>query len=149
MMKINSCRKLKCVQLISVVIFAVLVSECSSQIAVFKPIHASIKNDISGGVELNIHCKSKDTDFGDHKLAYGAEFAWKFKMNFIGTTLYWCKMWWTDVDGKYVEGTCDMYKAGRDWDRCENQCHFSVRKDGVYGYFKKKHADELVYPWPK
>ncbi|KAI3989559.1 hypothetical protein MKX01_035642 [Papaver californicum] len=148
-MMISAGRKLKCVSLIFVVIFAVLVSECSSQISVFKTIHASIKNEISEKVELNIYCKSKDTDMGGHKLTYGGEFAWKFKMNFIGTTLFWCKMWWTDVDGKYTEGSYAIYEAQRDFPRCENQCPYPVRRDGIYGFMKTTNEYELVYPWPK
>ncbi|MCL7029034.1 hypothetical protein MKW94_025467 [Papaver nudicaule] len=131
------------------VIFAGFVSQCSSNDA--EPVHVSVKNDISEGVELHIHCKSKDTDFGDHTLSYGAEFAWKFRINILFSTLYWCNMSWADhVDGKYVyvQGSYDIYNAKRDWDKCENKCHFSVRKDCIYGYDKAKGALECVYRWP-
>ncbi|KAI3987442.1 hypothetical protein MKX01_042446 [Papaver californicum] len=148
MMMITTSRKLKCVSMVTMVIFAVLVSECSSQRSIWDPVHASIKNDLSQGVELNIWCKSKNTDFGHHRLAYGAEFDWKFKINFLHTTLYWCKMWWTDVDGRYVEGSYAIYKAARDWEKCENECHYSVRKDGVYGSNKDSDVYDLVYSWP-
>ncbi|MCL7022860.1 hypothetical protein MKW94_029389 [Papaver nudicaule] len=139
-------RKLRCVSLFSVVIFAVFVSECSS---ILDPIHASVMNYISEGVELHIHCQSKDTDFGDHTLSYGDEFTWNFRINLFRSTLYWCNMWWNDVDGKLVQGTYDMYKAKRDWDRCGNECHFYVRKDCVLGYIKEKEDFECVYSWPK
>ncbi|KAI3902932.1 hypothetical protein MKW92_014780 [Papaver armeniacum] len=150
MMMTTTTRMLRCVSVVSIVIFAVLVSECSSQRSVFDPIHVSIKNDIGHGVELNTWCKSKNTDFGHHRLTYGAEFRWKFKINFWHTTLYWCKMWWTDVNGKYTEGSYAIYKAKRDWDKCENECHFSARRDGIYR--KEMYNDDaydLVYSWPK
>ncbi|KAI3934589.1 hypothetical protein MKX01_034043 [Papaver californicum] len=140
-MKMTS-SKLKCVSLL--LIFAVLVGECSAQRSKWDNIHASITNDISEGVQLKINCKSKDTDFGDHYLTHGAEFAWVFKINIFETTLYWCNMWVNDV----YKGSYDMYKAKRDWRRCENECHFYARRDGVYGFIKEKGDFELVYPWP-
>ncbi|KAI3889848.1 hypothetical protein MKW92_033444 [Papaver armeniacum] len=147
MMMITTSRMLRCVTLVSMVIFAVLVNECSSQHTDYDPIHASIKNDIAQGVELNAWCKSKNTDFGHHRIAYGDQFLWNFKINFWYTTLYWCKMWWTDVDGKYTEGSYAIYKAKRDWDKCENECHYSVRRDGIYQSIKGTDAYGLVYSW--
>ncbi|MCL7046777.1 hypothetical protein MKW94_020701 [Papaver nudicaule] len=130
--------------LFTMMVFTVLVRECSSQ-----RIHASVTNEISEGVELHIHCKSKDTDFGDHTLINGAKFSWNFKINIFVTTLYWCNMSWTNVDGKYVQGSYNMYVARRDWKRCENYCHFYVRKDCVYGYIRKKGAFKCVYSWAR
>ncbi|KAI3836702.1 hypothetical protein MKX03_007331 [Papaver bracteatum] len=149
MMMITTSRMLRCLSLVSFVIFAVMVSECSSKHTVWDPIHASIKNDIAQGVELNAWCKSKDTDFGHHRIAYGDEFVWTFKINVWHTTLYWCKMWWTAVDGKYTEGSYAIYKAKRDWSRCGNECHYYVRRDGIYQNNYDSDVTVLVYPWPK
>ncbi|KAI3858795.1 hypothetical protein MKX03_021413 [Papaver bracteatum] len=146
-MMITTSRLLRCLSLVSIVIFAVMVSECSSQHTVWDPVHASIKNDIARGVELNAWCKSKNTDFGHHIIAYADEFVWNFKINFWNTTLYWCKMWWTDVDGKYTEDSYAIYKAKRDWDRCENECHYSVRRDGIYQSIHGTDAYDLVHSW--
>ncbi|KAI3944542.1 hypothetical protein MKW92_049871 [Papaver armeniacum] len=145
---ITTSRMLRCVSLASIVIFAVLVSECSSRPTVWKPTHVSVKNDIAQGVELNAWCKSRDTDFGQHRIAYGEEFAWKFKINIWFTTLYWCKMWWTDVNGTYTEGSYAIYTAKKDWYKCQNECHYSVRRDGIYQNNKDNDAYDLVYPWP-
>ncbi|MCL7048702.1 hypothetical protein MKW94_017423 [Papaver nudicaule] len=146
-------RKLKCLSLFSsMVVFAVLATECSSQRTVplgsWDPVHVSVANDISEGVELHIHCRSKEDDLGEHTLTYGNQFDWKFRIDLFVRTLFSCNMSWTDVDGKLVRGGYAMYNAERDWYRCENQCHFSVRKDCVYGYFKAKDAFECVYRFP-
>ncbi len=39
---------------------------------------------------LNVHCQSKDTDFGAKTLAQLERFSWSFDQDFIGTTLYDC-----------------------------------------------------------
>ncbi|KAI3876348.1 hypothetical protein MKX03_032946 [Papaver bracteatum] len=144
MMMITS-SKLKCASLIlSMVILALLVSECSCQRTRWDNIHTSVANDMSGGGELKIHCKSKDDDLGEHRLTYGAEFAWKFKTNIWETTMFWCNMWVNDV----YKGGYHIFEAERDWIRCQNECHYYARNDGLYGFIRKMNDTELVYRWP-
>ena len=46
---------------------------------------------------LSIPCQSKDDDIGEHTLYVGNEISWHFKVNFIGTMLFFCHARW---DGK-------------------------------------------------
>ena len=43
---------------------------------------------------LNIHCKSKDDDLGDHSLWNGQESRFHFGLNFWHSTLFSCDMTW-------------------------------------------------------
>lgn len=39
---------------------------------------------------LGVHCKSKDDDLGFHILKKGELYGWKFHVNFMKSTLYFC-----------------------------------------------------------
>ncbi|OVA10709.1 Plant self-incompatibility S1 [Macleaya cordata] len=147
----NSRSSQQCAFILVLVIFAILlVSESNSSKNFMVPtVHVSIVNEIADKQILTIHCKSKDDDLGEHKLEYGQDFHWKFHINLFGTTLYWCSMWWTDSNGRLIQGSFDTYKADRDWIRCGRHCKYPVRQDGVYGYWEETQIYKLVYPWPK
>ncbi|XP_026410988.1 S-protein homolog 24-like [Papaver somniferum] len=95
------------------------------------------------------HCRSIQDDLGRHALSYQQNIHWHFKMDLLGTTLFWCDMWWNDASGKLVSGEYDLYDFGRDYKRCQNYCHYPIRRDGVYAWFSKTQEYQLVYEWPK
>ncbi|KAI3915020.1 hypothetical protein MKX01_039522 [Papaver californicum] len=99
---------------VDLVILALLVFEGSAYGGFWKAIHASERNDISDKTVLTIHCKSKDGDLGEHKLAYDEAFSWKFHQNFMRTKMFWCFMWWSDSTGKTNLGSYEVYKLKRD-----------------------------------
>ncbi|MCL7023497.1 hypothetical protein MKW94_010571 [Papaver nudicaule] len=143
--------KIESLILLSVVIFAVFVRGCScgrfSKPRILKPVHATITNYLVDGADLHIHCRSKDNDLGEQTLANNAQFSWTFKVNVMFSTLFWCDMWYNDVNGIQVTGKFDIYKAQRDWDRCYNECQFFVRKDCIAGYING--GVECLYAWPQ
>ncbi|KAI3847686.1 hypothetical protein MKX03_019496 [Papaver bracteatum] len=135
----------------ALVMFAVLVSECASNKhsnPIFEKVSVSVSNDIYDGISLNIHCKSKDDDLGEHELAHGENFQWKFRINILDSTLYWCNMWWNDVNGRLVKGGYALYEAEREWNRCENECNFSVDAFGISEYMLSIKNYQEVYQWP-
>ncbi|KAI3986366.1 hypothetical protein MKX01_002211 [Papaver californicum] len=125
----------------ALVIYGVVLSDCSSHgketdksghsSNPIIPIHilVNVSNHIKPN--LTIHCKSKDDDLGEHTLAYAEYFSWKFKVNIIFTTLFWCNMWWIDSNGKQVHGGYDIYRYTRDWWKCYNYCEYPVRDIGL------------------
>ncbi|MCL7033326.1 hypothetical protein MKW94_014376 [Papaver nudicaule] len=154
MMSGSNCKLTGVFLLSMVVIVAVLVSECSSRVepdSRFGDTWVTIKSDISENVLFNLHCYSSETDFGDHTLAYGQEFRWRFKINLFVSTKYWCDMWFDTEQGTHVQGGYTIYKANRDFNRCENDCRYSIRRDGVYQHVQEDYTgghDDLIYPWP-
>ncbi|KAI3935110.1 hypothetical protein MKW92_029707 [Papaver armeniacum] len=131
------------------VTLALLVCECSAYGAFWNAIHVSVRNDISDKTVLTIHCKSKDDDLGEHKLAYGQSFNWTCHMNIMRSTMFWCFMRWTDSTGKTIQGSYEVYKLKRDWPFCHTECPYSVRKDGIYSYFDVPKYFDLLFPWKK
>ncbi|MCL7024594.1 hypothetical protein MKW94_006891 [Papaver nudicaule] len=134
---------------LGLLVMALLVCECSAYGAFWNAIHASVKNDISDKTVLTIHCKSKEDDLGEHRLAYGESFAWNFHQNFMRSTMFWCFMWWRDSTGKYIQGSYEVYKLKRDWHNCHTQCPVSIRKDGIYAYYDELKKFDLLFPWQK
>ncbi|OVA02160.1 Plant self-incompatibility S1 [Macleaya cordata] len=126
--RITSSHVSRCILGMVLIIFAVLVPECSSR-PYGRNIHVSVVNEISEQTELTIHCKSKDDDLGEHTLSYNQDFHWNFRQNIWRTTLFWCSMWWTDSNGHLVQGSYDIYEASRDWRRCHTNCTYPVHQD--------------------
>ncbi|KAI3963659.1 hypothetical protein MKW98_021899 [Papaver atlanticum] len=136
-----------------VVIFAALVSECSSREQPER--YADITtvflvNDISVKTLLNYHCYSSETDFGNKTLAYEHEFLWRFRINFTLSTKFWCDMRFYTEEGTLIQGGYHVYKARREYHICGNECYFDVRRDGLY---RRRYEDytfyfDLVYSFP-
>ncbi|XP_024021685.1 S-protein homolog 5 [Morus notabilis] len=90
-------------------------------------------------VYITVHCASKDTDLGTHKLTFGGNFHWSFNVNFWRTTLFYCDKSWDNVKGHF-----DVFMAKRDTHRCaEDECFWEVKKDGLYLYIWEHDAYEL------
>ncbi|KAF3457602.1 hypothetical protein FNV43_RR02260 [Rhamnella rubrinervis] len=87
-----------------------------------------IYNKLGDGLNLTIHCKSKDDDLGVHTIAYNSYYYWKFRVNFFGRTLFFCGLNWTDAWGVF-----DIYKAHRDMYRCPTRCNWEAHTDSVHG----------------
>lgn len=92
---------------------------------------------------FTIHCKSGDDDLGTHVIASHDYYSWKFRVNVVKTTLFFCAVSWRD--GRMVN---DFYKAFRDLDRCQEYCNWRVERDGVFGYNDKGKRD-IVFKWSK
>ncbi|KAJ4968811.1 hypothetical protein NE237_015512 [Protea cynaroides] len=97
---------------------------------IFEKYHVNITNDLGVGYVLKVHCKSKNDDLGWKLLDNGKFYEWSFHMNFLHTTLFFCKMEWSDIhSGSFV-----VFDANRDMVRCDTVCFWSARQDGLYGY---------------
>lgn len=105
--------------------------------------HVVINNSLGEGLNLTVHCKSKDHDLGTQVIADGGNYEWSFKVNFIKTTLYFCGCNWQDGGGVF-----DMYRADRDFNRCM-QCRWVAQKDGMHGFPQDSDVNDLLYKWEK
>ncbi|GAV64184.1 Self-incomp_S1 domain-containing protein, partial [Cephalotus follicularis] len=78
---------------------------------------------------ITIHCKSKDDDLGIHVIPSGQSYEWGFRVNFFGTTLFFCGF--TTKKGR---GVYDIFDVDRDIRRCPGStCIWGVRDDGPLG----------------
>ncbi|KAJ6750111.1 hypothetical protein OIU85_000716 [Salix viminalis] len=108
----------------------------------WKPTRLHITNELGPGLDLTIHCKSRNDDLGQHVVPFGGEYTFDFCPNFWGTTLFFCGMSWSR-EAHWI----DIYDASRDSSRCGNW-NWTVQATGpcmdYYNYYTKEF---VCYPW--
>lgn len=114
----------------------------------FERWHIHILNGLSHGQSLFVHCKSKDDDLGIHDLSFGSEFNWSFRVNFWGTTLFWCYLrksndksvsfeaFWVEKTSIWLYYRCYKYN-----------CIWTAKHDGIYLKDNPVGRDVLVHRW--
>lgn len=90
-----------------------------------KRVDLRITNDLGTGENLSHHCKSRDDDLGAHVLAPNQFSEFRFRPNFWGTTLYFCRFWWGRESHWF-----DIYVQKRDAGRCNSKCWWMVGPNG-------------------
>jgi hypothetical protein len=102
-----------------------------------------ITNDVGNGLDVTVHCKSKDDDLGAHKLKPNGVYEFGFRPNSWGTSKYFCHFEWNN-QVHWV----DIYDYGRDKDKCR-VCLWKIRpkKACIYDYKNKNY--DLCYLWYK
>ncbi|KAE7997939.1 hypothetical protein FH972_002525 [Carpinus fangiana] len=94
---------------------------------------------------LSIRCQSEDDDLGIQHIPVNGEFQWHFRINYWGTTLYFCYMWWSgghrrlDVfwaDNKFIVDDCG-----------DSDCRWMGKEDGIYLYISKHNEYRLQSRW--
>ena len=77
------------------------------------------------GVDLHVHCKSKDDDLSVRLLHPNESFEFKFGVQFFGRTLFFCRFWWGNEAHWF-----DIYDDDRDFQRCYYKCWWRVQEFG-------------------
>ncbi|KAK9930967.1 hypothetical protein M0R45_018267 [Rubus argutus] len=108
--------------------------------------HVRIINDIGGGLDLTVHCKSADDDIGVKVLRPQEWFEFSFKPAWIIHTDYYCSF-------KFPAGSVqwlDVYDEKRDLNVCMD-CWWSIKSssDGPcrFNWINKKY--DYCLPWNK
>ncbi|KAL4032857.1 hypothetical protein IC575_005940 [Cucumis melo] len=106
------------------------------------PVTVNITNALTSKDQLTVHCKSGDDDLGVHQLQPLGGYAFTFRPNFIGTTLFYCTFHWPGWSHSF-----DIYKDSRDRNRCNGLCLWIVGEQGVcmFHYVTKKY--DFCYTW--
>ncbi|GAV85185.1 Self-incomp_S1 domain-containing protein, partial [Cephalotus follicularis] len=105
--------------------------------------HVIVLNELNGN--FTIHCKSKDDDVGSHVIPVGKSYDLSFRVNFTGTTLFFCSI--TSPEGSI---DFDLYNAKRDMLRCPTQCNWTAAKAGLVGRTQTKPpALDMLIKWSK
>ncbi|PIA39410.1 hypothetical protein AQUCO_02600099v1 [Aquilegia coerulea] len=119
-----------------------------SDAALLSKVHVQIHNSILPSMTMNIHCKSKDNDLGNHIILFNEDYEWHFHVNIWGTTLFWCSIGWINEVGHYVHGSFKVYEYKRDNSRCGKRCTWMVQRDGLYFINPSiNQAPELMFKW--
>lgn len=121
-----------------VIFHMVLLSLCATSIA---KVHMAIFNRLGEEYDLTVHCKSADDDLGIHVLKNSASFSFKFKPNWIGTTLFFCGLKWQKGSLSF-----EAYYFPEDRRRCKRSCHWDATRGGVRGY-NNKGDNDMTLEW--
>lgn len=105
--------------------------------------HVEIRNDLGHGMDLFVHCKSRDIDVGAHLIHFNKTFSFQFRPNFWGTTLYFCKFWLKNEVHWF-----DIYNFGRDHKHC-SKCLWKINAEGGCQLNFHTNKFDLCYPWNK
>ncbi|KAG7560998.1 Plant self-incompatibility S1 [Arabidopsis thaliana x Arabidopsis arenosa] len=78
--------------------------------------HVVIRNTVTNGEVLNIHCKSSEDDLGHIRLKHGHTWGFRFRVNFSLSTYFRCHFWWNSVPGgpNYYSYWFDIFTVYRD-----------------------------------
>ncbi|KAJ4840500.1 hypothetical protein Tsubulata_000432 [Turnera subulata] len=98
-----------------------------------------VRNNLEDKSDVNIHCKSRDDDLGEHVIKPGERYEWKFRVSIFGNTLFGC-----EVKTKYGSGIFVLYNASEDEKGDDGYVGWEVRTGGVYGLNRIQH-----YAWQK
>ncbi|OWM87206.1 S-protein homolog 1-like [Punica granatum] len=109
--------------------------------------YVRVENGLKGR-PLHAHRKSRDDDLGERVLQPGDQFEWGFHINLIGTTLFFCNMWY-DLGQKSFE----VFNCLQDkfiYEFCGyKRCHWKPMDDGIYVFHAKTGGWDKKYSWDK
>ena len=107
-----------------------LIMACEAKWFRKAPVVLNIKNDLGWHTDLTVHCKSKNDDLGVHLVPYLGKYSFRFRPNFFGTTLYFCRFSWRTESHSF-----DIFDSGRSSEtvcRGGGDCNWSIRADAAY-----------------
>jgi hypothetical protein len=96
------------------------IAPAGAQVGVHKPVTVQILNALSNGLELTLDCRSKNDYLGVHKLKHYEDFEFKFRPNFWGSTLYYCRFEWKNNDH-----TVTVFNYRDEFNLCR-QCYVKI-----------------------
>lgn len=85
-----------------------------------------ITNTLDGGMDLTLHCKSKNDDLGVHVLQYQGYFQFHFGPSYWGKTLFYCSFSWPGTFHWF-----NIYEELRDYPKCYDNCSWMVKLNGT------------------
>uniref|UniRef100_A0A7N0VG25 S-protein homolog n=1 Tax=Kalanchoe fedtschenkoi TaxID=63787 RepID=A0A7N0VG25_KALFE len=104
-----------------------------------------IKHSMGQGVMVDVHCKSKDDDLGNHSLAEGQWYRFKFRPNLWDTTLFWCDVSWNGRRQVF-----NAYRQKTTYGKClvvGCECPWNLTPDGPCFFNPKTEKHDLCEGW--
>lgn len=99
------------------------------------------RNVSSDAIPMKVHCFSKDDDLGYHMLLkFNDYFKWKFCLNFIPTTKFFCHIWWGNKTQKF-----NAYNENLDSN--PNYQIWLAADDGIYLAHAPFQRGKKMYDW--
>ncbi|KAM7279207.1 hypothetical protein ACFE04_006341 [Oxalis oulophora] len=111
---------------------------------IFSNIHVRIINKLGNNRPMMIRCQSKDDDLGLITVPDGYQIEWKFSIDFLGRTLFFCDVKWDNSLGWHH---FDAYSYQTDSDRCPEHCIWVISKDGLLFNFNQEYQSWELMPF--
>ncbi|XP_042958192.1 S-protein homolog 3-like [Carya illinoinensis] len=109
-------------------------------------VHLRISNELDVGIDLQLHCKSRDNDLGEHLLHYNnSYYEFSFRPRYFGSTLFYCSFRW-NTDGCSKLYWFDIYDYNRDGNRC-SECYWKALLNGPCMLNHNDNQYDLCYSW--
>ncbi|GAV63842.1 Self-incomp_S1 domain-containing protein [Cephalotus follicularis] len=111
----------------------------------FKRYHVRISNYLTGNKKLDVHCKSRDDDLGLHSLYRNDTYEFGFRINYFGTTLFFCHLWYDNFqvvfDAFVSKDNFILMECG------DRNCNWEAQDGGIYLHNYRKNENVLKYKW--
>uniref|UniRef100_A0A7N0TBD2 S-protein homolog n=1 Tax=Kalanchoe fedtschenkoi TaxID=63787 RepID=A0A7N0TBD2_KALFE len=104
-----------------------------------------IKHSMGQGVMVDVHCKSKQNDLGNHRLADGQWYRFKFRPNIWFTTFFWCDVSWNGRRQVF-----DAYNGKDSYWNCVAlgcDCPWKLTPDGPCFFNPKTQMCDICQGW--
>lgn len=121
---------------LSILVSAIMMISCGATLLYPHKVHVDMRNDLPGGLNLSVHCKSKNDDLGVKEVGPGQVWGFKFRTNIWGTTQFTCEMEWPGTTHFF-----DIFIDARDF--C-NVCFWGIRMEHPCLFYKEI---TICYDW--
>lgn len=115
---------------------SLLITSCAGNM--FSKTYVEINSNLPPETTLTVYCKSKNNDLGIHTITSNRAWAFKFKPNFLKTTLFFCSFSWPGQFHWF-----DIYDENRD--DC-TQCIWTTFPNGPCRLNETRGID-FCFPW--
>jgi len=117
----------KNVVIVAILIFLVVdIGEAQFLLGFMGKHTVEMRNALSKGKRVRIHCKSKNNDLGEHVISKDKTYSFTFKPNILGGTKFFC--------GFTFDRTLhwfNIYDQNRDFNKCkEGSCKWEIKDSG-------------------
>ncbi|CAN1306642.1 S-protein homolog 74 [Linum perenne] len=119
----------------------VMVIPSSSAYSFLDPVTVHVKNKLSSGRVLYVHCHCTDHELGDQYINIGVEFTFRFRPHFFRKNLWQCYLA-PDYNHHAYFHVFDDTTPRRVYDII-----FEAREDGVYYINQESEEDEFFSKW--
>ncbi|XP_059460333.1 S-protein homolog 2-like [Corylus avellana] len=101
----------------------------------------TINNALGNTTQLQVDCKSKDDNLGQHQINTGANYSFTFRPSLSGTTLFTCNFTWALNAYSF-----EIYNQHRDHTNCR-ACVWQIKTNGPCEYSYETETYKLCYTW--
>ncbi|KAK3419661.1 hypothetical protein EUGRSUZ_G00339 [Eucalyptus grandis] len=92
--------------------------------SVWRKTYVEMKSNMTDGITVRVHCKSKQDDLGFHDITTMRSWSFSFIPSFLGNTLFFCSFSWPG-QFRYF----DIYDQNRDEMQCST-CIYKISPNG-------------------